>query len=413
VRIHAIFGGIGAFAVKFRWLVIAAWLIAAIAVPRFLPSLNSVTQGNNSAFLPASAPSEQAAQLAAPFGTTNLVPVQVIAAVDQGTLTTADTAWLATLQHNLATVPTVVSVRDLGRSKDQQAEQLQVLSDVNQASQPDQTTLVHNIRTQINQTAPPPGLQVHLAGQIAINVDQQTKSGSTGNQVEFVSVIFILILLLLIFRALLAPLITLIPAFFAVAISGPLVGEAAHAGLKVSVIAQLLLIVLVLGAGTDYGLFLVFRVRENLREGAEPKDAVRAAVTRVGETITFSALTVIAALLSLLVATFQIYSELGIPLAIGIGTMLLAGLTLLPALLAVFGRAVFWPSKTRAGHRRGRPRPARHRGGAVPARRVRRLDHRPGRVRLRGGPGSAGQTLPQQFGQPDEPDLPAAPARLG
>ena len=110
-----------------------------------------------------------------------------------------------------------------------------------------------------------------------------------------------------------------------------------------------MLIVLVLGAGTDYGLFLVFRVRENLRAGEDPKEAVRAAVTRVGETITFSALTVIAALLSLLVATFQIYSQLGIPLAIGIGTMLLAGLTLLPALLAVFGRAAFWPSKTRAG----------------------------------------------------------------
>jgi len=349
VRIHAIFGGIGAFAVKFRWVVIAAWVIAAIAVPKFLPSLNSVTQGNNSAFLPASAPSEQAAQLAAPFGATNLVPVQVVAAVGNGTLSTADTTWLATLRHDLATVPTVVSVRDLGRSADQQAEQLQVLSDVNQASQPDQTTLVKNIRAKIVTAAAPAGLQVNLAGQIAINVDQQAKSGNQGNQVEGLSVIFILVLLLLIFRSLLAPLITLIPAFFAVAIAGPLVGEAAHAGLKVSVIAQLLLIVLVLGAGTDYGLFLVFRVRENMREGADPKDAVRAAVTRVGETITFSALTVIAALLSLLVATFQIYQELGIPLAIGIGTMLLAGLTLLPALLAVFGRAAFWPSKTRAG----------------------------------------------------------------
>src|SRR6266478_7903636 len=95
VRIHAIFGGIGAFAVKFRWVVIAAWVIAAIAVPKFLPSLNSVTQGNNSAFLPASAPSEQAAQLAAPFGATNLIPVPVVAAVSQGTLSTADTAWLA------------------------------------------------------------------------------------------------------------------------------------------------------------------------------------------------------------------------------------------------------------------------------------------------------------------------------
>ena len=276
---------------------------------------------------------------------------------------------------------------------------------------------------------------MHLAGQIAINVDQQTKSGNTGNQVELVSVVFILILLLLIFRSLLAPLITLIPAFFAVAIAGPLVGAAAQAGLKVSVIAQLLLIVLVLGAGTDYGLFLVFRVRENLREGAEPKEAVRAAVMRVGETITFSALTVIAALLSLLFATFQIYSELGIPLAIGIGTMLLAGLTLLPALLAVFGRAAFWPSKTKAGTGKaglwGRiaarvvRRPAIplavgvvvfgaacDRGDKLPARRVRRLDQRAGRDRLRGGHRIAGQALPEQFGQPDEPGLQADPARL-
>ena len=102
MRIHAIFGGIGAFAVKFRWVVIAAWLIAAFAVPHYLPSLNSVTQGNNSAFLPASAPSEQAAQLAAPFGGTNLTPVPVVAAVSQGTLTAADVAWLTTLQHDLA-----------------------------------------------------------------------------------------------------------------------------------------------------------------------------------------------------------------------------------------------------------------------------------------------------------------------
>ncbi len=349
MRIHAIFGGIGAFAVKFRWVIIAAWLVAAFAVPHFLPSLNSVTQGNNSAFLPASAPSEKAAELASPFGSTNLIPVPVVAAVSQGTLTAADTAWLATLQQDLATVKTVVKVRDLGRSSDQQADQLQVLSDVGGADANGQTTLVDDLRAQIAKAHSPAGLQVHLAGQIAINVDQQTKSGTTGNQVELLSVIFILVLLLLIFRSLLAPLITLIPAFFAVAISGPLVGEAAQAGLKVSQIAQLLLIVLVLGAGTDYGLFLVFRVREQLRTGADPKEAVISSVTRVGETITFSAATVIAALLSLLVATFQIYSELGIPLAIGIGTMLLAGLTLLPALLAVFGRAAFWPSKTRAG----------------------------------------------------------------
>jgi RND superfamily putative drug exporter len=350
VRIHAIFGGIGAFAVKFRWLVIAAWIVAAVAVPKYLPSLASVTQGNNSAFLPANAPSQHAANLAAPFGiSTNETPVPVVAAVSQGTLTAADQAWITGLQHDLKTVPTVVRVNDLGRSGDDQAEQLQVLSDVSGSNQNAVTDLIDNLRTQITRAGPPAGMQVHLAGQVAIQVDQQKASGNTGNQVQGVALIFILILLLLIFRSLLAPIITVVPAFLAVAIAGPLIGEAAHAGLKVSQLSQLMLIVLVLGAGTDYGLFLVFRVREELRDGKDPKDAVRSALIRVGETITFSALTVIAALLSLLAATFQIYSQLGIPLAIGIGTMLLAGLTLLPALLAVFGRAVFWPTKTKAG----------------------------------------------------------------
>jgi RND superfamily putative drug exporter len=350
VNAHRIFGGIGAFSVKFRWLVILAWVVAAVAVPKFLPSLASVTQANNSQFLPASAPSQHAADLAAPFGiSTNESPVPVIAAVSQGTLTQADQAWLVNLQHTLSTVPTVVRVRDLGRSGDGQAEQLQVLSNVAQNNDTAVKNLIDDLRSQITRAGPPAGMQVHLAGQVAINVDQQQQSGNTGNQVQGIALVFIIVLLLLIFRSVLAPFVTVIPALLSVTIAGPLVGEAAHAGLKVSSLSQLMLIVLVLGAGTDYGLFLVFRVRENLREGKDPKEAVRRALTRVGETITFSAFTVIAALLSLLAATFQIYSQLGIPLAIGIGTMLLAGLTLLPALLAVLGRAVFWPSKTRQG----------------------------------------------------------------
>jgi len=108
-----------------------------------------------------------------------------------------------------------------------------------------------------------------------------------------------------------------------------------------------MLVVLVLGAGTDYGLFLVFRTREELRRGLEPRDAVRRAVTTVGESIAFSALIVIAALMSLTIAQFGFYQSLGPPLAIGIALMIVAGLTLLPALLAIFGRAAFWPSRAR------------------------------------------------------------------
>jgi putative drug exporter of the RND superfamily len=357
VHVDDIFRGIGKFAVKFRWVVLIFWIVAAVGISKGLPSLASVTQGNNSAFLPASAPSEHATNLAAPLGISlSVTPVPVVAAVSTGSFSTADQAFLGTLETDLGKVPTVTKVRQLGESAVPgpngvagQAAQIQVLSNVSQSDQGAMTDLVKNLRSSITAAGPPAGMQVHLAGQLAINVDQQNQSGDTGNQVQGAAFIFILILLFLIFRSILAPFITVIPALLSVTIAGPIIGELGNHGLKVSSLSQLLLIVLVLGAGTDYGLFLVFRVRENMRNGQANHDAVVNALTKVGESITFSALTVIAALLSLLAATFQIYSQLGIPLAIGIGVMLLAGLTLLPALLAIFGKAAFWPSKPKPG----------------------------------------------------------------
>jgi RND superfamily putative drug exporter len=353
VHVDDIFRAIGTFAVKFRWVVVLVWIAAAVAIPKALPSLASVTQGNNSAFLPANAPSNQAANLAAPLGfSTSTVPVPVVAAVTTGSFSAADQAYLGTLATDLGKVPTVVKAREIGQSQvpgphgvDGQAAQIQVQSDVSTGNETAVNGLIDNMRAAIAASSPPAGMQVHLTGQFAINVDQQKQSGKTGNQVQSAAFFFIIILLLIIFRSLLAPFITVIPALLSVAIAGPIIAELANHGLKVSQLSQLLLIVLLLGAGTDYGLFLVFRVRENIHRGELPRDAVVNALTKVGESITFSAFTVMAALLSLLFATFQIYSNLGIPLAIGIGVMLLAGLTLLPALLAIACRWAFWPAR--------------------------------------------------------------------
>ena len=93
-----------------------------------LPSLSSVTQSDNTSFLPASAPSEQAAQLASPLQGAALTAVTVVAARSGGTLTGADQAFVARLAGSLARVARVVSVRDAGQSADGQAEQLTVLA---------------------------------------------------------------------------------------------------------------------------------------------------------------------------------------------------------------------------------------------------------------------------------------------
>jgi RND superfamily putative drug exporter len=362
MHIDAIFSAVGRFAVRFRWLVLLVWILGAVAAVTQLPALSSVTQNNNSKFLPASAPSEHAAELAAPFGTANLIPIPVVAARSGSPLTPADVAATTALQQQLRTVPTISRVLDLGRSADGQAVQLVVLAEQGGGNQNQETDLVNALRAKIAQARLPSGLQAHLAGDVAIQVDQQKASGNQGNTVQDLSIVFIVGLLVLIFRSLTLALTTIAPAVFSVIISGPLVAEAAHHGLQVSPLAQFLLIVLVLGAGTDYGLFLVFRVREELRaagHGKEgivypgssgvlsglrgdllhPRPAARQAivrsVTKVGESITFSAATVIAAVLTLLLASFSFYSDLGIPFAIAIGVILLAGLTLLPALLSI------------------------------------------------------------------------------
>ncbi len=363
MRVDAIYGAIGRFSVRFRWLVLLVWIAGAIAASTQLPALSSVTQGNNQKFLPANAPSSQAATLAKPFGTAGREPIPVVAATTAGPLSPADVVAIDGLQARIRKVSGIAKVIDAGRSTDGQAEQLVALASVAGSGNPDYAkTLIGAIRTQIADAHLPAGLQAHVAGQLAVQVDQQKASGTTSNKVQGLSVLFVIVLLVLIFRSFTLAITTVLPAALSVSIAGPLVAEAARHGLQVSPIAQLLLIVLVIGAGTDYGLFLVFRVREELRAAQhdtgggtfpgraragrsiladlahprpEARHAITHAVTRVGESISASALTVIAAVLTLLLASFSFYSDLAWPFAIAVVVILAAGLTLLPALLSI------------------------------------------------------------------------------
>ena len=347
------FGGLGRTVVRFRWVVLALWIVAVVGTAT-LPSLSSEINNDNSQFLPATTPSSRAATLATPIlgSFNNASNVTIAAATRSGPLDAADIATLVHLAAAVKTLPRVSAVRELAVSADGRAVQILVRSRINFADINRQKTLIDSLEHAIAAAHAPPGLQLDVAGPVATNVANQNQSQKTGSETQTFSLIFIVLLLLVIFRSLLAPLITLLPAGLSLLISTRLIGELGAHGLKISEITELLLIILVLGAGTDYGLFLVFRVREEIRRGAEASEAVERAVVRVGESITASAGTVIIALLSLLLASFGIYHDLGIPLAIGIVVILLAGLTLLPALLAICGRAAFWPTRPRAGEAR-------------------------------------------------------------
>jgi len=340
------FSAIGRFSVRFRWFIIVFWIALVPILTANFPSINDVSKNNNSDFLPKNSPTDTAVKLESKFQSKDTAANAIIvAARSDGPLTIADHQAITKIQDAVKKSNSVTDVKDQGISADGQAEQISV--GINGDAFGEKALKVaDDLRTKMKSVKAPAGLSVHLTGDFASSVDAANANQKGRDNTQIFTVVFILVLLLVIFRAVLAPLVTLIPAVLALSVAQPVIAESTKVGVQVGFITQILLIVLILGAGTDYGLFLVFRVREELRKGAAPKEAVVKALSRVGESITFSAATVIAALLSLLLASFGIYKGLGPGLAIGLAIMLLIALTFLPALLAILGRAVFWPSKT-------------------------------------------------------------------
>jgi RND superfamily putative drug exporter len=130
--------------------------------------------------------------------------------------------------------------------------------------------------------------------------------------------------------------------------------------------------VVLIGIGVDYFLFLLFRVRERLRAGDGRRAAARNAAFSVGPVIASAATVVVAAFATLALAQFGQFRILGPSIAISVLTMLFAGVTLMPAVAAITGRALFWPSRSWRREREHGPA----------ARLGERIARRPGRVAL-------------------------------
>lgn len=190
------------------------------------------------------------------------------------------------------------------------------------------------------------GLRVGFTGGVATELDT-SKATETTSAIEGGLLMAAIVLLnLLFFRGILAAFVPLIAVTIVGTAAVGLIGiGAAVLDLKIDPGTPSLIPAVLIGIGVDYFLFLIFRFREQLRTGAERKPAAAAAARRVGEVIASAALAVIAAFATLGLAQFGQFKVLGPAIAISVALMLLAGLTLMPALLAICGRKLFWPSK--------------------------------------------------------------------
>ena len=349
-----LFAGLARAVVRHPWRVIALWVIVAVAVIATAPKLP--TTSSESSFLPGSYESIRAAHLqdqAFPQAghVTSAAATIVFARSDGGRLTAADSAKVAAVAGTLGGrhIPNIVSVTAGPPSPNGlvQTASVAMPDSVVNGSGTAAGDAVKVLRADIKPLMARTGLTEGVTGSAAQQFDSQQSSNRAQQIVLLATLGLILVLLLVIFRS---PVIALLPLVVIALVSQVATGLISDVNKALNLNADssisTILIVVLFGIGTDYILFLMFRYRERLRAGEDAKQAMVSAVTRVGEVIASAAGVVIAAFLALLLSTLSVLRSMGPALAIAVAVTLIAGLTLIPAVVSLLGPRVFWPSRS-------------------------------------------------------------------
>jgi putative drug exporter of the RND superfamily len=337
-----------------KWLVLAIWLIAAFALFPVGSKLSDVTTDDTESFLPASAEStEVVRQLDHDFpqGETDTA---IVVYKRAGGLSAADRQKIAADAQR---------IQAAGKSKIDLVESPQVPFAPGSAPQlvsenGDVATAIYTTPTDFEKEADwgqairditdanTGGMQVFVTGGVGFSTDANDVFSNIDTKLLLATVLLVLVLLGAIYRSVLVALTPLIVVFFAYTVTQALVYALAKSGATVSSNSTSILIVLMFGVGTDYCLLLVSRYREELRRIEDKHDAMGRAVRRAGPAIFASGMTVSLAMLTLALADNKNTSSLGPVAAIAVFTAMVAGLTLLPTLLTIFGRKGFWPRRS-------------------------------------------------------------------
>jgi RND superfamily putative drug exporter len=329
-----------------KYLVVVFWVVVIAALGSFAGKLQGAEKNDSSAYLPSSAESTQELNEQDLFQSQNLNPALVVY-VRAGGVTAADLRKADADARSFAALPAVDGrVAPPVVSRDHQAIETVIGADLGYNS--DLSGFVANLKSAATRNAA--GLSVYVGGPAASAADELKIFKGIDSTLLYATLAVVIVLLLLTYRSPVLWLLPIMSAGVALTVAeGVIYLLTQHANLTVNGQSEGILVVLVIGASTDYALLLIARYREELRRHADRHEAMAVALRRAGPAIIASGLTVVAGMLCLLAAESNDISGLGPVAAVGIGVGLIAMITLLPALLVVFGRWIFWPARSAYG----------------------------------------------------------------
>ena len=334
---------------RVKWVVLVGWLIIVAVAGPLSGKLMGAEKNDASAWLPAKAESTQVLNLRSQVVSPNVYPAVVVYDRPSG-VTAADKAKATADAARFGGVAGVVHGQIAGPFTSTDGKAIETIVPINLgASGWNAAAPAANSLRAIAESGAD-GLTVHIAGPLGTAADSSNAFKGIDGTLLFSALAVVIVILLLTYRS---PVLWLLPVISAgvalITAEAVIYLLAAHAGLTVNAQSAGILDVLVFGAGTDYALLITARYREELRRHEDRHVAMAVALRRAGPAVVASGGTVILSLLTLSLAELNSTKSMGPVLAIGVAVALLAMMTLLPALLVITGRWVFWPVKPAYG----------------------------------------------------------------
>ncbi|SON63804.1 Sulfolipid-1 exporter MmpL8 [Mycobacterium simulans] len=349
-KIGGLFDRIGGFVVRSPLLVIASWIAVAATLALLLPPLQVQAAKREQQPLPPDAPvMVLQKEMATAFRETGGKPTSLLMVIltNENGLGPADEDVYRKLVDNLhADTEDQITVQDfLGtpqmreilESKDKKAWNLPITIQAD-AVAPEAQAAFRHIGEIVKKTVAGTSLTAHLSGPVATVADLQRLGERDVQIIEIGTIVSVLLILIIVYRNVLTMLVPLITIGVSVVSAQGVLSGLAELGLVVNMQSIVFMSAVMIGAGTDYAVFLISRYHDYVRHGEKSDVAVKKALMSIGKVIAASAATVAVTFLAMVFTKLEVFSAVGPAIAISIMVSLLAAVTLLPAILVLTGR---------------------------------------------------------------------------
>lgn len=353
-----------------RWWigVLLVWLVVLVVVKSAAPEWKKIAGGGEFAYLPEDVKSRQGEDLLAKAFPNDLLKSSVVIVCRRAVpLTEADEKFIDEVLK-----PAIEALQDQPRSVISSTSKIKTFKDplvgrmlvsddqraslvivplttefLDGANYPTIERISHliDVRDGALSEYIPPALDLKLSGSATVGIDMLLAGDKTAKDIEWWTMFLVLMLLVVIYRSPLLAIIPLVTVFVAVQISLGLVAlltQVPHLGYRIFQGIEVYITVVVYGAGVDYCLFLIARYKEELQTAESLEQALSGALSGVGAALVASAGTVIGGIGMMVFAQFGKFRQAGIGISLSLCVVLLAALTLTPAMLKLAGRFAFW-----------------------------------------------------------------------